>query len=94
MSDTIHKIVKFVSVLSLILGIIGCTVFYFNKEAELGTLIYFYILFAGIVSMLSLFTVLLFCSYERSHRKKLITTIAILVFNFAILLIVSALVYS
>jgi hypothetical protein len=85
MNVSIHKTARFFSLFSLLLGVLGCTIYYFDKDAGLGTLIYFYVLIIGLASILSLIVVLFFCSYKTKDRRNLLATISLLIVSYILL---------
>jgi hypothetical protein len=84
----IQKRIKLISFISPLLGIIGSCTFYLARDVESVLLLFYYLLFGGLISILCLIVVLFSSSYKRKTIKGLLTTIAFLVINYSLLVII------
>lgn len=82
----IQTTVKIISVGSLVVGLIGCVLYYFNGEAEMGNLVGFFVFSIGIFSMLLLIVILFFGSYRPKDRRVLFRSILMLITSYLLLI--------
>jgi NADH:ubiquinone oxidoreductase subunit 6 (subunit J) len=85
---SIQKAANLASLFCLLLVLFSCAVNFFGKNAEWGTLVYFYLFFSGVISLFLLSIILFQYLADRENRKKIRVAAVRVIMSYAILLLV------
>jgi hypothetical protein len=88
-SFLLQNFTRRVSIVILVLGILLCAIFFFDRNVELGTLVYFYVCAVSVVYLLLLIIILFQCFIDRTNWKRLFTTAFFVIVNCCLLLLAS-----
>lgn len=72
----VQRIIKRSSIVACIIGLLLCVAYYIEKDVELGTLLYFYLLIAGLLAISSLVALLVSGVLHWAERRALLSTLA------------------
>jgi hypothetical protein len=84
--NIVTKFGKGVAIVTMVIGLLLTIQCAITRNVEAITFLYFYIVLAGIFNAVIFLSILLFSLSYRAQRKSLITTAAIVLFNYLVLL--------
>ena len=85
----IERLGKWTAILTFLIGTFVIGEYLVSHDVESGTLIYFYIIFAGITNLIVLLIVLIAYFVTQQNKKGLLITSGIILITYSILLCIS-----
>ncbi|HEY1112070.1 MAG TPA: hypothetical protein VGE66_00855 [Chitinophagaceae bacterium] len=90
----VQRIIRRSSIVACIIGLLLCVAFYVEKDVELGTFLYFYLLITGVLAISSLVALLITGVLHWAERKGLLSTLAFIALLYVSLMAVVYFVYE
>ncbi len=86
---SIEKIGKWIAILTFLFGAFLIAAYLINHDVEAGTLLYFYMLFAGITNFVALLLVIVSYFLIRENKKRALITSAFIIISYSVVLCIS-----
>jgi phosphatidylglycerophosphate synthase len=90
---TIERFGKWTAILTFLFGAFLIIGYLINHDVEAGTLLYFYIVFAGITNLIVLLLVIITYFLIRQNKRRLLITSSLIIISYSVILCISYLIF-